>query len=160
MAGRGTLCYNVGVMTTIATNKRAFFDYQILETFEAGIVLTGQEVKSIKTGHISLAGSYVIIRGGEAWLTGAHVSPYKMAGLLPGYDPTRSRKLLLHKKELFSLIGKIKQKGLTLVPLKVYTKKGKIKLEFGLARGKKKYEKKEAIKKREVERQLRGILMR
>jgi SsrA-binding protein len=145
-------------MTIITTNKRAYFDYEILETFEAGIVLTGQEVKSIKTGHISLAGSYVIMRGSEAWLTGAHISPYKMAGPLPGYDPTRSRKLLLHKKELFSLIGKIKQKGLTLAPLKVYTKKGKIKLEFGLARGKKKYEKRETIEKREVDRKIREAM--
>ncbi len=145
-------------MAVITINKRANFDYEILENFEAGIVLSGQEVKSTKTGHISLVGSYVIIRDTEAWLVGAHISPYKMAGHLPGYDPTRSRKLLLHKKELLSLVGKIKQKGLTLVPLKVYTKKGKIKLEFGLARGKKKYEKRESIKKREIEKKMREAM--
>lgn len=145
-------------MHLITTNKKAYFDYEILETFEAGMVLTGQEVKSIKTGHISLAGSYIVLKDREAWLVNAHVPPYKMAGTLPGYDPTRSRKLLLHKKELNSLIGKIKQKGLTLVPLKVYTKRGKIKLEFGIGRGKRKYEKREIIKKRETEKKIREVL--
>jgi SsrA-binding protein len=145
-------------MHIIATNKKAYFDYKILETFEAGIVLTGQEVKSIKTGHVSLAGAYVTIKNSEAWLLGAHVSPYKMAGPLPGYDPTRSRKLLLRKQELRTLIGKIKQKDLTLIPLKTYTKRGKIKLEFGLARGKKKYEKREIIKKREVDKKIREAM--
>jgi len=145
-------------MTVIATNKRAYFDYEILENFEAGIVLTGQEVKSIKTGHVSLAGAYVTMKDNEAWLTNAHVSPYKMAGSLPGYEPTHSRKLLLRKHELMSLVGKIKQKGLTLMPLKVYTKKGKVKLEFGLARGKKKYEKRELIKKREVKKRIAEFL--
>lgn len=142
----------------IATNKRAYFEYEILEKFEAGIVLTGQEVKSIKTGHISLAGSYVTMKDNEAWLINAHVPPYKMAGLLPSYEPTRSRKLLLRKRELFSLMGKIKQKGLTLVPLRVYTKKGKIKLEFGLARGKRKYEKRELIKKREIKKKIAELM--
>lgn len=145
-------------MNVITTNKRAFFDYEILETFEAGLVLTGQEVKSIKTGHISLAGSYVTMQDNEAWLINAHVPPYKMAGPLPGYEPTRARKLLLHKKELFSLLGKMRQKGLTLVPLKVYTKKGKIKLEFGLVRGKKKYEKRAVLKKREIDKRIREVM--
>jgi SsrA-binding protein len=142
----------------IAVNKKAEHDYKILETFEAGIVLTGQEVKSIKGGHINLVGSYIILKNHEAWLIGAHVPPYKMAGPLPGYEPTRNRKLLLKKKELNTLAGKIKQKGLTLVPLKVYTKRGKIKLEFGLACGKKKYEKKEIIKKREIEKRIREAM--
>ncbi len=145
-------------MNTITINKKAYFDYEIIESFEAGIVLTGQEVKSIKTGHISLAGSYVIIQNNEAWLLGAHVPPYKMAGPLPGYEPTRSRKLLLKKQEMQALIGKTKQKGLTLIPLKVYTKRGKIKLEFGLARGKRKYEKREVIKKREADKKIREAL--
>lgn len=145
-------------MHTITVNKKAFFDYEILENFEAGIILTGQEVKSIKTGHISLTGAYILIKDNEAWLFGAHVPPYKMAGPLPSYEPNRKRKLLLKKQELQTLAGKIKQKDLTLVPLKVYTKRGKIKLEFGLVRGKKKYEKREIIKKREVEKKIKEIL--
>lgn len=146
-------------MSVISTNKRAFFDYEILEKFEAGIVLSGQEVKSIKTGHISLAGAFVTLKGEEAWLTNASVPPYKMAGKISDYDPTRPRKLLLHKKELTSLIGKIKQKGLTLVPLRVYTKGSNIKLEFGIGKGKKKYEKRETIKKREIDRKIRSAML-
>ncbi len=146
-------------MPVIAKNKKALFDYEILGTFEAGLELTGQEVKSIKTGHISLKGSYVTLKASkkgkkEAYLTNAHISPYKMAGPLPDYEPTRSRKLLLRRKEINSLIGKIQEKGLTLVPIKVYTKRDKIKLEFGLGRGRKKVDKRELIKKREVKRQL------
>lgn len=146
-------------MPIISVNKRAYFDYEILENFEAGVVLTGQEVKSIKTGHISLAGAFVTMKGAEAWLTNSHVPPYKMAGKILDYEPTRPRKLLLRKKELSSLIGKIKQKGLTLVPLRVYTKGSKIKLEFGIGRGKKKYEKRETIKKREIDRKIRSAML-
>jgi len=146
-------------MPVISTNKRAYFDYEILETFEAGVVLNGQEVKSIKTGHISLAGAFVTMKGSEAWLTNSQVPPYKMAGKIFNYEPTRPRKLLLHKKELSSLIGKIKQKGLTLVPLRVYTKGSKVKLEFGIGRGKKKYEKRETIKKREIDRKIRSAML-
>ena len=141
-------------MPLIAKNKRAFFDYEILEKYEAGLVLEGQEVKSIKTGHISINGSFVTLKSSECWLIGATVPPYKMAGRI-GYEPGRSRKLLLHRREIDSLIGQTKQKGLTLVPLEVYTKGGKIKLKFGLARGKKKYEKREMIKKRDVEKAIR-----
>ncbi len=147
-------------MSIISINKRARFDYEILEVFEAGVVLTGQEVKSIKTGHISLAGAFVTMKGEEAWLTNSSVPPYKMAGKISDYEPTRPRKLLLHKKELASLVGKIKQKGLTLVPLRVYTKGSKVKLEFGIGRGKKKYEKRETIKKREVDRKIRSAMLR
>jgi len=142
-------------MPLIAKNKRAFFDYEILEKYEAGLVLEGQEVKSIKTGHISINGSFVTLKSSECWLIGATVPPYKMAGRLIGYEPGRSRKLLLHRREIDSLIGQTKQKGLTLVPMEVYTKRGKIKLKFGLARGKKKYEKRETIKKRDVEKAIR-----
>ncbi|MFZ5364966.1 MAG: SsrA-binding protein SmpB [Patescibacteria group bacterium] len=145
-------------MAIISINKRAGFDYEILERFEAGIVLTGQEVKSIKTGHISLAGAFVTLKGNEAWLTNAHVPPYKMAGKILDYDPTRPRKLLLRKGELASLYGKIKQKGLTLIPIRVYTKGNKIKLEFGIGRGKKKYEKRDLIKKREVDKKIREAM--
>lgn len=145
-------------MSDIASNQRAFFDYEIQERFEAGLVLSGQETKSIKNGHVSLKGSYVTMRDNEAYLINMHVSPYKMAGPLPGYEPTQSRKLLLHKKELRALIGENKQKGSTLVPLRIYTKHGKIKLEFGIGVGKKKFDKREDIKKREVNRQIERAL--
>ncbi len=147
-------------MKTFALNKRAKFDYEILETFEAGLVLKGHEVKSIKTGHISLKGSYVTIKDGEAYLLNALISPYQPKNTPEDYEPTRSRKLLLHKKELKYLLGKGKMKGLTLVPIRVYNKKGKIKLEFGIGRGKRKIDKRELIKKREdkrkIERAIKG----
>lgn len=144
---------------TIAINKRAMFDYEILEKFEAGIVLTGAEVKSVKNRHISLKGSYVTFKNNEAYLLNAHISPYQKAGKIAVYDPTKTRKLLLNKSELKRLIGKLTEKGLTIVPLKVYTtRRGRIKVEIGLGRGKKQYEKRELIKKREVEREIRGQL--
>lgn len=139
---------------TLAINKRASFDYELLDKYEAGLVLTGQEVKSAKLGHTSLSGSFVTIHNGEAHLTNCHISPYKFAGKLPDYNPTRSRKLLLHKNEIASLIGVIQQKGLTLVPIKLYNKENRVKLEFAIARGKKKIDKRETIKKREVQREI------
>jgi len=139
---------------TIIENKKAYFNYQVLEKFEAGISLIGQEVKSIKSGRINLAGSYVVLKGSEVFLIGANVPPYQPKNAPPDYNPERSRKLLLKKSEIKYLIGKVKQKGLTLVPLKIYTKRGKIKLEFGTAKGKKKVDKRELIKKREVEREM------
>lgn len=141
---------------SIAENKKALFNYEILEKFEAGLVLAGQEVKSVKNRQINLKGAYVSIRNSEAYLINAHISPYKKAGILKDYNPTRPRKLLLNKKELKHLIGKSEEKGLTIIPLRVYTKgRGKIKIEIGIGRGKKKYEKKELIKKRDVEREIR-----
>ncbi|NQU83197.1 MAG: SsrA-binding protein SmpB [Parcubacteria group bacterium] len=141
---------------SIAVNKKAYFDYEILESYEAGIVLSGQEVKSVKNNQINLKGAYVTLKDGEAYLTNAHISLYKKAGALKDYSPERPRKLLLHKKELKHLIGKSQEKGLTIIPLKVYTKgRGKIKIEIGIGRGKKKYEKRETTKKREVEREMR-----
>jgi SsrA-binding protein len=142
----------------VITNKRAYFDYEILETIEAGIVLSGQEVKSVKLGQVSLKGSYVTVKDGEVWLINAHISPYKMAGPLPDYDPVHPRKLLLHKKQIDSLIGKSKIKGLTLLPLKVYTKKGKIKILIGLGKGKKKYDKRAVIREREEKRKIQKVL--
>lgn len=142
----------------LAQNKLALFNYEILEKFEAGLMLTGQEVKSAKASQISLRGSYVNIKNGEAWLINAHISLYKMAGTLSGYDPLRARKLLLHKKEIMRLTGKLAEKGLTLVPLKVYTKRDKIKVEIGLAKGKKQSDKRAQIKKREDERGMRRIM--
>ena len=141
-------------MKVFALNKRATFDYQILETFEAGLVLKGHEVKSIKNGHISLQGSYVVIKNNEAFLINATVSPYQPKNIPKDYDPTRTRKLLLHQKEIKYLIGKNQERGLTLASIKVYDKKGKIKLEFGIGRGKRKLDKRELIKKREVEKEI------
>jgi len=145
-------------MEIIIKNRRAYFDYKIIEKFEAGIVLIGHEVKSVKSGKINLAGSYVVLRDAKALLINANIPPYQPKNVPEDYNPSRSRKLLLKKKEIKYLIGKLKQNELTLVPLKVYTKKGKIKLEFGIAKGKKKVDKRELIKKREVEREIRRIL--
>ena len=145
-------------MKIFAENKKAYFNYQILEKFEAGIVLAGYEVKSIKSGRINLAGSYVIIKNEEAYLINASIPPYQPKNVPPEYDPSRQRKLLLKKKEIKYLIGKTRQKGLTLVPLKMYTKKREVKLEFGVAKGKKKADKRELIKKREVKREIRKAL--
>lgn len=141
-------------MKTLAINRKAKFDYDILEKMEAGMVLIGQEVKSIKSGRMSLKGSYVVLRREEPYLIGANVPPYQPKNAPPNYEPERARKLLLNKKEIKYLIGKTKEKGLTLVPLKVYTKKGKIKLEFGIGKGRKKADKREIIKKRETEREI------
>jgi len=141
-------------MKILALNKRARYDYEILETFEAGLALYGFEVKSVKNGHLSLQGAYVVIKGEEAYLLNATISPYQSKNTPSDYEPTRSRKLLLHKKEIKYLIGKSQEKGLTLVPIQVYTKKDKIKLEFGVGRGKRKTDKRELIKKREARREI------
>jgi SsrA-binding protein len=135
-------------------NKKGIFDYEILEKFEAGLVLFGQEVKSIKTGHINLAGSYVVLRQEEVYLIGVNIPPYQPNNAGADYNQQRDRKLLLNKKEISFLIGKAAQKGFSLIPLKIYEKGGRIKLEFGLAKGKKKYDKKEQIKKRDIEREV------
>ncbi|HQK63683.1 MAG TPA: SsrA-binding protein SmpB [Candidatus Staskawiczbacteria bacterium] len=145
-------------MKIYSENRKAGFDYNILEKFEAGIVLFGQEVKSIKTGHINLAGSYVVIRSLEPLLIGVKVPPYQPNNAGADYNEARERKLLLNKKEIDYLAAKIKQKGFSLIPLKIYEKSGRVKLEFGLAKGKKKYDKKEAIKKRDIERDIRTEL--
>ena len=141
-------------MKIYSENKKAGFDYEVIERFEAGLVLFGQEVKSIKTGHINLSGSYVTIRAGEPFLVGVKVPPYQPNNAGADYDQERQKKLLLNKKEINYLIGKTKVKGFSLIPLKIYDNSGRIKLEFGLAKGKKKYNKKEKIKKRDVEREV------
>ena len=141
-------------MKIYSENKKALFDYNILENFEAGVVLFGQEVKSIKTGHINLASSYIVLKGQEPFLVGVKVPPYQPNNAGSDYNDERQRKLLLNKKEINYLIGKTKVKGFSLIPLKIYEKNGRIKLEFGLAKGKKKYDKKEKIKKRDVEREI------
>ncbi|MDG1950681.1 MAG: SsrA-binding protein SmpB [bacterium] len=142
-------------MSTLATNKKARFDYEILSTTEAGLVLTGAEVKSIKAGSVQLKGAFLHVSEGQLWLKNAYVAPYKPAGNSADYDPYKDRKVLVHKRELKKLISKRQAEGLTLVPMSLYTKGGLIKMEFGLARGKKKFEKRDAIKKRDVDRRLR-----
>src|SRR3989304_9334731 len=134
-------------MGTLARNKRAFFDYDILETYQAGIVLEGQEVKSIKTGHINIEGSFVTIHKGDLQLLNAHIPAYKFAKAA-GYDPHRSRRLLLTKKEIRVILGRLSQKGLTMVPLKVFGKKRLIKLEIGFGPRPKKKKKSRGNKKK------------
>ena len=147
-------------MPTLAKNKKAYHDYEVLEEFEAGLVLNGQEVKAIKEGKISLKGSYVMIREEEAFLVGVNIPPYQPKNAPDDYDSKRSRKLLLTKKQIKYLMGKSNERGLTLVPLRVYTKKGLIKLKFGVCRGKKKHDKRKKIKDREIDRNLRRRMRR
>ncbi len=143
----------------VATNKKAFHNYTTLEKYEAGIVLTGSEVKSLRDGACNLKDSFVMIEDGEAWLYNCYIAPYKPSAKFC-HDPTRKRKLLLHKKEILKLMGKVKEKGLTIVPLGVYFKNGKAKVEIALVKGKVKYEKREAMKekdtKREIEKSFKG----
>lgn len=141
-------------MKKLAENKKAYYNYDILERIEAGMVLTGQEVKSIKSGRINLAGSYIVLKNEEAFLLNANVPAYQPKNAPQDYDANRLRKLLLNKSEIKYLIGKSQQKSLTLLPLQVYTKRGNIKMEFGLARGRKKASKKELLKKRDTDREI------
>ena len=141
-------------MATLATNRKAFHEYSIEDTFEAGLVLAGHEVKSAKSGQASLTGAYVTIRAGQAYLRNAYIGRYKQAAGLESHDENRDRKLLLHKKEIAKLQTRTKEKGLTLVPLELYTKKTLIKLKFGLGKGKKQFDKRESIKKKELRRDL------
>jgi SsrA-binding protein len=150
-------------MPALALNKRAKFDYEITDTYEAGIVLFGHEVKSIKTGRMSLKGAFVTLKRGkkdipELYLTNSYVPLYQRASTISDYNPDRPRKLLLKHSEIKRLIGKRQEQGLTLVPLKIYTKHNLIKLEFGLGRGKKKHDKRASIKKREDDRKIRRAL--
>jgi|SRR5688572_9257761 len=145
-------------MPTLCENKKAKFEYQVLDTVEAGLTLTGPEVKSVRGGRMSLLGAYVTIARGGVWLIGAHIQRYPNAGPQPDYDPERTRRLLLHKREIMKLAGKLEQKGLTLVPISVYTKGSKIKLSVGLARGKKNFEKRETLRKRDIDRDVRRSL--
>ncbi len=144
-------------MSILAKNKKAYFDYEILEKIEAGVVLIGQEVKSIKSGKISLKGSYVVLKDNEFFLINCHISPYQPKNIIE-YDPERSRKLLLKRKEIDYLIEKSKEKGLTLIPLQVYTKKGFIKIEVGIGKGRKKFDKRDLIKKRDIDAKLKQSL--
>src|SRR5215203_406123 len=141
----------------IAENRKARFDYQLLERFEAGLVLTGSEVKSLREGRVSLAQAYADVREGEAWLVGVHIDPYHQAGTR-NHEPERDRKLLLHRRELDSLYGKVREKGLTLVPVRLYFKDGRAKVELALARGKEQRDKRRDIAKRESDRQIERAL--
>ncbi|MFH2062533.1 MAG: SsrA-binding protein SmpB [bacterium] len=148
-------------MPTLADNRRSLRDFQVLDEFEAGLVLTGQEVKSVRDGQMKLTGSYITVANGEARLINAHIPPYPKAGKIKDFDPTRTRKLLLHKRETSKLAGKMDQKGLTLVPISVYTSGSWIKLKFGLARGRKEFEKKEQKKQKDIARDVqRDLRMR
>ncbi len=143
----------------VATNRKAFHDYHILETYEAGIALLGTEVKSLREGKANLKDSYAIVKNSEVFLLNCHISPYSHGNIF-NHDPLRTRKLLLHRKEINKLHGHITQKGLTLIPLKVYFKDGKAKVELGLAKGKRQYEKREAIKEKESRREIERHLKR
>lgn len=136
-------------MSNLAFNKRASFDYEILDKYEAGLVLMGTEVKSVKSGHMSLKGSFVSVKNSELFLTNALIPLYKFSSVKTDYDPTRSRKLLLKKKEIRSIIGKKAIQGLTLVPIRVYIRGNLVKMEFALAKGKKKFDKRKSIAERE-----------
>jgi SsrA-binding protein len=138
---------------TVADNRRAFYDYSIEDRLEAGIALTGSEIKSIRAGKVNLREGYARIEKGEAWLLGVHISPWSHGGY-SNHEPLRKRKLLLHRGEIVALGTKAAQKGATLVPLRMYLKDGRAKVELALARGKRKYDKREAIKKREMQREL------
>lgn len=144
---------------SIAENKKAFHDYFVEERFEAGLVLEGWEVKSIRAGHVQLKESYVIVKSGEVWLLGCHISPLPTASTHVKPDPVRTRKLLLHQREIAKLIGKVERAGYALVPLNLHFSKGRIKLEFGLAKGKKQYDKRETEKAKDWARE-KARLMR
>jgi SsrA-binding protein len=137
----------------IATNRRARHEYEILETFEAGMVLRGTEVKSLRAGQVTFKDSYATIQNAEAWLVGCHISPYSH-GTDANHDPERRRKLLLHRKEIGRLLGKTAERGLTIVPLRLYFKEGRAKLEIGLARGKKLHDKRSTLRERETKREM------
>ena len=145
-------------MSSFIENKKARFNYEITETFEAGIELLGPEVKSIKGGQGSLEGAYAVVRGGEVFLLGSNIPPYQAQNMPGGYDPLRTRKLLLTKKEILELSHMEKEKKLTMVPLSMYNKKGKIKVSLGIARGKKKFDKRETLKKRDDMREISRTL--
>ena len=137
----------------IATNRKAYHDYEVLETYEAGIVLRGTEVKSLRESQVNFKDCYAAVDNGEAWLIGCYIAPYHH-GTDANHDPERRRKLLLHKKEIGRLLGKVAERGLTLVPLRLYLKNGRVKVELGLARGKKLHDKRASIRERDERREM------
>ncbi|MCY7276800.1 MAG: SsrA-binding protein SmpB [Phormidesmis sp. CAN_BIN44] len=142
----------------VSDNRQARFQYEILETYEAGIELVGTEVKSIREGKVNLRDGFALIRDGEALLLNVHISPHRTASQFFNHDPRRTRKLLLHREEIRKLLGRVEQQGLTLVPLKMIMKRGWVKVDIGLARGKKLYDKREDIKKRDDQRDMQRAL--
>ncbi len=143
----------MAIERVVVTNRKATHLYEILETFEAGLVLRGTEVKSLREGKANFKDSYARVEGGELWLVGCHISPYHH-GSDANHDPERSRKLLLHRGEINRLLGKVQERGLTLVPLRLYFKNGRAKLELGLGRGRKLHDKRRAIREREMRREM------
>ena len=141
----------------VASNPKAYHDYFIEDTYEAGLVLTGSEIKSVRAGRVNLRDSFVLIKDGEAWLMNAHIAPYKQAGH-QNHDPRRPRKLLLHRYQINRLMGKVQEKGYTIVPLRMYLKGSWAKVEIALAKGKKLYDKRRAIAEREAERRIQRAL--
>ena len=150
-------------MRVVARNKKAFRDFEVIETFEAGIVLEGSEVKSIRAGRVSLKDAYAKVKNGEVWLYGMHISPYEKAGIFVP-DPKRRRKLLLHKREILKLKSRTEERGLTIVPLELFFKRGIVKVKIALAKGRREYQKKQYIlqkqQERDKERELREYLKR
>jgi SsrA-binding protein len=142
-------------MANLAVNRKASFNYELLDRFEGGLALTGGEVKSSKKGSVDMKGSYLSVEREELWIKNMHIAKYAPAGPQPDYDPLRPRKVLVHKKELKQLQSKSQSDGLTIVPIRVYTKGDLVKIEFALARGKKSYEKRDSIKKRDVQRHMK-----
>lgn len=141
----------------VATNRKARHDFEILDTYEAGLVLTGSEIKSIRAGHVNLREGFVQPRGDELWLLNVHIASYEQAGMF-GHDPLRPRKLLLHRREIDRLMSQIQEKGLTLVPTLMYLTRGRAKIEIALARGKKQYDKRSALRERDSDRQIQRTL--
>ena len=144
----------------IASNRRAFHEYAFVDRLEAGIALTGTEVKSLRTNGCSLGDGFVRLRGGQAWLVNVHIPPYERGTFFSQHEPNRDRKLLLHAREIQRLTGTLQEKGLTLIPLRAYFKRGLVKVELGLGRGKKTHDKREAIKQREVRREIERVARR
>jgi len=142
---------------TIATNRRARHDYEILETVEAGLVLRGTEVKSLRGSHVTFKDAFATVRNSELWLIGCHINPYSH-GTDANHEPERDRKLLLHRREISRLTGKVAERGLTLIPLRLYFKSGRAKLEIGLGRGKKLHDKRSALRERETKREMEKVV--
>ena len=142
----------------VSDNRQARYLYEILETYEAGIQLTGTEVKSIREGKVNLRDGYALIRNGEAWLLNVHISPYTSSSEYFNHEPRRTRKLLLHRQEIRKLIGKVEQQGLTLVPLKMYLKRGLVKVSIAIGRGKKLHDKREDLKRRQDQREIQRAM--
>lgn len=142
----------------LSDNRQARYLYEILETYEAGIQLTGTEVKSIRAGKLNLQDGYALIRNGEAWLINVHISPYTGSGQYFNHEPRRTRKLLLHRQEIRKLIGRVEQQGLTLVPLRMYLKRGLVKVSLGLGKGKKLHDKREDLKRRQDQRDIQRAM--